>query len=247
MATNLDGKNGLDVFISNDVSPNNLLQSYPGVEEGRWTLREEGGRRGVALDASGRAQASMGIACGDVDRNGLPDLIVTNFLRDVNTLYLQKSPGMFVDGTQKGRLHINSLEFLGWGCQLVDLDDDGWLDLTLVNGHIDDYTPIGDPYRMVPQVFRNRQGVFAWEQKSVPGAYFREPALGRALATLDFDRDHKIDFVATHLDRPAALIRNMTESTNHWLELELVGVHCERDAIGAFVTCETKEGKWIAT
>ena len=66
------------------------------------------------------------------------------------------------------------------------------------------------------------------------------------MTTLDFDRDHKIDFLATHLDRPTALLRNSTNASNHWIEVEVVGVACERDAIGTLVTCETKEGRSVA-
>jgi tetratricopeptide (TPR) repeat protein len=245
-ATNLDGKFGNDIFFSNDVSPNFLLMSSPSEIENRWSLTEQASRRGVAVDAGGRAQAYMGIACGDVDRNGLLDIAVTTFLNDTNTLYLQKSPGTWVDGTRRGRFNIDSLEFLGFGCQFLDVDDDGWLDFVVLNGHIDDFSQIGVPYRMVPQVFKNQNGAFYWTKDDLPGAYFQQPALGRSLAIVDFDQDHRLDLVATHLDRPAALLRNESPSPGNFIEFELVGVQCDREAIGAIVHADAEDEHWVS-
>ncbi len=245
-ATNLDGKFGNDIFFSNDVSPNFLLMSSPSDVENRWTLSEQASRRGVAVDASGRAQAYMGIACGDVDRNGLLDIAVTTFLNDTNTLYLQKSPGTWVDGTRRGRFNVDSLEFLGFGCQFLDIDDDGWLDFVVLNGHIDDFSQIGVPYRMVPQVFKNQNGAFYWTKDNLPGTYFQQPALGRSLAIVDFDQDHCLDLVATHLDRPAALLRNESPSPGNFIEFELVGVQCDREAIGAIVEVDAEDEHWVS-
>ena len=245
LVTNLDGKNGNEVYLSNDVSANHLLQSGPKDSAGKWTLTEQAGVRGVALDAFGRAQASMGIACGDVDRNGLLDMITTNFLNDVTTLYLQSTPGQFKDGTRRARLHLFAAEMLGFGCQLADVDNDGWLDLVVVNGHIDDYSKIGVPFKMVPQFLHNEKGMFHWQKTNSPGPYFDQPALGRGLATLDFNNDHRVDLLATHLDRPAALLRNDTTNDNHFFELELVGVKCDREAIGAVVTLESGSERWV--
>lgn len=255
--TNLDFQQGNDAFYSNDVSANFLLLSQPLVEKDqedanppqfgkRWMVTEQAGRRGVAFDAQGRAQACMGIACGDVDRNGLLDLIVTNFLNDVNTLYLQTRPGWFVDGTQRSRLHLDSLAFLGFGCHLTDLDCDGWQDFVVLNGHIDNYQGIGVPYKMVPQVFQNRQGKFYWAKQPEIGSYFQEPNLGRALQLVDFDNDLDIDLVATHLDRPAALLRNSSTTTGHFVQLQLIGTQSERDAVGAWVEVECGEERWVA-
>ncbi len=246
LVTNLDRSFGNEVFFANDVSPNYLLVSEPADGSARWRLSEQASRRGVAVDAGGRAQAYMGIACGDVDRNGLLDIAVTTFLNDTNTLYLQSSPGIWLDGTRRTKFHLESLKFLGFGCQFVDLDDDGWLDFVVLNGHIDDFSQIGTPYRMVPQIYQNRKGAFQWIQSDSIGEYFAHPALGRGLALVDFNRDHRIDLVATHLDRPAALLQNESSSSGNFIELDLIGVHCERDAIGAIVDVHSGEQAWTA-
>jgi tetratricopeptide (TPR) repeat protein len=244
LVANIDRKLGNDVFVSNDVSPNFLLVSQE--KNGQRTLKEQAGRRGVGVDSGGRAQACMGIAFGDVDRNGLPDIAVTNFLNDLNTLYLQIGKGAFVDGTRKTNLNENALQFLGFGCQFLDIEDDGWLDFVLVNGHIDDYRQLGVPFKMQPQIFVNDQSIFRWLNDGRVGAYFDEPNLGRAMATLDYNNDHRIDLVTTHLDRPAGLIENMTQSGHHFIEFELVGVQCDRDAVGAYLELQSGDATWVA-
>lgn len=239
LVTNVDQTYGNDVFMANDVSANFLLLS------GENGMREVAARSGVALDSGGRAQACMGIAFADVDHDGLFDLFVTNFLNDLNTLYMQRRAGLFVDGTRRTQLHQFAYDALGFGCQFVDLNNDSWHDLVILNGHIDDYTPLGVPYKMVPQLYVNQDGVFAMDETAACGEYFREQALGRCLVSWDFNRDHRIDFVATHLDRKTAVLANTTRTTNHYVQLELVGTESERDAIGAIVRVTAGENSYV--
>ncbi len=241
LITDLDGRGGNDVFIANDVSPNHLLlaqRTSVGYE-----FNECATSAGVAVDALGRAQASMGIACGDQNRDGLLDLIVTNFRYEDSTLYLQTSPGVFIDGTRASRLGVATSEWLSFGCQLSDLDNDGWLDFVTVNGHIDHL----DPWKMPPQVLRNERGKFRWLRKPSPGAYFDVDNVGRSLTLIDFNRDGRMDSVVTHLDRPTALLANESQRQgNHFIQLELVGTTSERDAIGAMVRLGSGRERWIA-
>jgi predicted Zn-dependent protease len=242
LITDLDGTGGNDVFFANDVSANHLLLSRR-ASDNRLTLEEVGMRAGVAVDALGRSQASMGIACGDQNRDGLLDIIVTNFRYEDSTLYMQVSPGVFIDGTRTARLGEFTREWLSFGCQLADLDNDGWLDFITVNGHIDMLTP----WKMPPQVLYNRQGKFEWLKQPSPGEYFDVDNVGRSLTMADLDRDGRLDFAVTHLDRAAAmLINESTSSSNTFLQLELVGVQSQREAIGARVVVRSGDQRWVA-
>lgn len=246
LITNLDQHGGNDVFIANDVSPNHFLVSRSTTEQqtanGLWELSEEAIRAGVAVDLLGRAQASMGIASGDQNRDGLLDVIVTNFRYEVSTLYLQTQPGLFMDATRTARLGEPTLEWLSFGCQLSDIDNDGWLDFITVNGHID-YL---DPWQMPPQVLRNRNGKFDWQKNPSPGKYFEKYNVGRSLTALDWNRDGRMDFAITHLDRPTAVLENKSSNSFGFLQLELIGTRSERNAIGATVEVSSGSERWVA-
>jgi hypothetical protein len=113
------------------------------------------------------------------------------------------------------------------------MDNDGWEDLMVLNGNIDDHRDIGEGFKFLPQVYRNNQSTMDLIEPEKLGGYFQQPTLGRGLATLDFDLDHKLDYVMTHCDQNAALVKNRTQTTHHFVEFELTGVQCDRDAIGA--------------
>ena len=249
LITNLDQEAGNDVFFANDVSPNHLLLSHwlmssAQVADPNGGLEQCAIRSGVAVDLLGRSQASMGIACGDQDRDGMLDLIVTNFRYEVSTLYRQIRPGIFTDATRMAKLGDPTLEWLSFGCQLTDLDNDGWLDFIAVNGHID----FLDVWQMPPQVLQNIDGKFQWLQGSnSPGKYFDNGNVGRSLTALDFNRDGRIDFAVTHLDRPTALLANTTQNSNHFIQFELVGTASERSATGALLRAFKGQETWIAS
>jgi hypothetical protein len=255
LVTNLDQRHGNEVFFANDVSPNNLLLSEPAPkkEDGtsdaaaRWELVESAAASGVAVDSIGRAQACMGISCGDQNRDGLLDIIVTNFYNEVSTLYLQTLPGVFVDGTRRSKLGQFTLDQLSFGSQFSDLDSDGWLDFIAVNGHIDDLRTENIPWQMPTQILKNQNGEFRWLRNPSPGPYFDGKWIGRGLQSLDYNVDGKPDLVATHLDRPAALLENRTPSTNHFVQWELVGTLSERDAIGAVLRVEADDEFWVTS
>ncbi|MEI8212736.1 MAG: FG-GAP-like repeat-containing protein [Planctomycetota bacterium] len=247
LVTNLDGREGNDVFFANDVSPNLLLTSEWDPSTKDRVLVERAAAAGVATDSIGRAQASMGISCGDQDRDGRLDIIVTNFYKEPSTLYLQVLPGVFIDGTRQSRLGLATLDQLSFGSQFADLDHDGWLDFVAVNGHIDDLRSENIPFQMPTQILKNERGKFQWLQSPSPGPYFDGKWVGRGLQSLDFNRDGKLDLVATHLDRPAALLENKTDSSNHFIQFELIGTKSERDAIGAILRIECADEFWVTS
>jgi tetratricopeptide (TPR) repeat protein len=230
-----------DIFIANDMTANYLLMNKTS-EPGQAPLfSEEAFQKGVALDMNGLAQACMGVACADVNRDGRPDLFVTNFSRESNTLYLSTHNALYEDQTQQADLREPSFEPLGFGTQFLDADHDGWSDLIVMNGHIDEF--VGEPFRMRAQVFSGQSGSrFVELPHEQAGELFQEQRLARGLAKLDWNRDGRTDFVATDLERPVLLAENTTFTQNSFFRLRLTGTVSSRDAIGAKVVIAISEG-----
>lgn len=235
---NFDGQHGNDVFVANDVLENHYWTSEPDSSSyDRFGLREAAYLRGCAVGFDGRRQACMGVAMGDFDRTGTLDLHVTNFYAESSNLFLQRNSGLFSDEIRRDPMYRSTLDVLGFGTQAIDVDNDGWLDLAVLNGHVHDQRSRGRPYQMLPQLFRGTAAGFVQQKGLDTRAYWSTLQLGRTLATLDWNRDGRMDLIATHLDRPAALLENQTRG-GHWLQLQLVGVESERDAVGAKVVAE---------
>lgn len=195
----------------------------------------------MCAGSGGKAQASMGVAADDADGDGLIDLFVTNFYNEYNTLYRQLPGGVFADVSNTARLKEPSLAKLGFGTQFIDADLDGWPDLVVANGHVDDFRSHGIPYRMQPQFFANvGAGRFTELPAEQLGGYFQQELLGRGLARVDWNRDGREDFVVSNLNSPACLVTNQTPETGHFLAIQLRGVESNRDAIGAVVKITAK-------
>lgn len=243
---NLDRQHGNDVYIANDMSANNLLLSRANPQRnGEYILADEAVRRGCAVDIQGKPQASMGVGCADIDRNGTLDLFMTNFIDEYNALYLQSSTGFYQDASRRYRLIDPKKNTLGFGTQLLDLDLDGWQDAVVVNGHVDDYRANGQPYEMQPQVFLQRDGALAEVQSEALGPFFTKTFLSRSLGIWDFDRDGKPDWFITHLDHPLSILRNTSESSGAWIAIEVIGVVSERDAIGTEIRLTADNQSWV--
>lgn len=226
----------LSLFVANDEVPNFLFVNTANAVGPAPRFEDQALIAGVALDADGMSQACMGIAAGDYDGNGSVDLFVTNFYQESNTLYQRIPDGNFSDVTRAARLRKPSFNLLGFGTQFLDADLDGWQDLVVTNGHIDDLRSSGEPYQMPTQVFRNTgTGQFAEVPASQLGPFFLQNHLGRGLARIDWNRDGRDDFVVSHLREPASLLSNETEGAGHFLVVQLLGTRSSRDAIGATV------------
>ncbi|KAA5547310.1 RNA-binding protein [Roseiconus nitratireducens] len=234
---NFDGVHGNDVFVSADGKVNHYFTSQSRAETGGYRLVENAVLAGCSVGINGRQQACMGIAIGDVDTNGTLDLAITNFHNEAINLFLQSRQSIFLDSARRYRLAKPTEPTLGFGIQAADFDNDGWLDLALLNGHIYDNRDSGEPYRMRPQLFRRDQKGFVAQAPESAGGYWEKKSLGRTLAQLDFNRDGRMDLVGNHLDRPIAVLKNDSQSGN-WLQLRLVGVESERDAVGAIVRAQ---------
>lgn len=243
---NLDRKHGNDLYIANDMSANNLyLSAVDPNRAGKFLIADEALRRGCAVDNQGKPQASMGVGCADIDRNGTLDLFMTNFIDEYNALYLQDQSSFFADASRRYRLIDPKKKTLGFGAQCIDIDCDGWQDLFVVNGHVDDYRSKGQPYAMRPQVFLQRDSVFAEQPNDTLGGFFKQEYLSRSLGLWDFNQDGKVDSFVTHLDHPLSILENRTKTSGNWIAMELVGTDSERDAIGATVTVNAGGQTWM--
>lgn len=216
------------VYVANDEFPNYLLQFG---EDGR-ILNESATLAGVAVSGSGQPQGSMGIASGDFDGNGQPDLFVTNYYSEANNLYRMVNNGMFVDESASPSLTQSGFAMLGFGCQFFDADADGHSDLLIANGHLDDFTHQGKPFRMPTLFYRNSSEQLASE--AGPGlADLQIPRLGRAVATIDWNCDGATDLLLGDLDLPIVLLENQTTQDRRSAEFRLVGVTACRHPVGA--------------
>lgn len=233
IAADFEGRGKIDLFVANDTTANFYFRNLTPTGRNIPSFDEQGIAVGLAFNASGQPQASMGIAAGDADHDGRLDLFVTNFEREHNNLYLQASAGQFTDTIATSGIKDAGYLMLGFGTQFFDADLDGWSDLIVANGHIDDFSRNGIPYRMPPQFFCNRRdGRFRELPPQQLGPYFQALHLGRSVARLDWNRDGRDDLVVGHLGEPTALLTNRTTKPAAFLSLELRGVESGRDAIG---------------
>jgi tetratricopeptide (TPR) repeat protein len=231
-----DESRRLSLFIANDQTPNFLLVNE--APDGDPPLfGDEGLSRGVAVDREGRAQGCMGVAADDLDGDGLLDLFVTNFMGEANALYRAELQGRtFTDISTNTGLAAPSFLMVGFGAQSIDADLDGWPDLIVTNGHVDDFDEEKSPYQMRPQFFRNLAGKrFVELPAESLGPFFDGEYLGRGLARLDWNRDGREDAVISHMNSPAALLTNQTRGAGSFLSLRLRAVDSARDAIGTIV------------
>ncbi|MEE3257842.1 MAG: FG-GAP-like repeat-containing protein, partial [Candidatus Latescibacterota bacterium] len=228
-----DGDGDQDIYVANDGYPNLLYRN-----DGDWQLAEIAAFAGAAYSEDGRAQAGMGVAAGDYDNDGDLDLYMTHFSDDVNTLYQNQGDGSFIDLTAATGLGGEVRPYLGWSTGFFDYDNDGWLDLFAVNGHIYpqvDQHPSGLHYAQRNLLYRNMGGAFA-EVGVMAGLGFAKEKVSRGGALGDYDNDGDLDLLVMNLNDAPTLLHNRGGSRGNWLGLELVGTGSNRDALGARVT-----------
>lgn len=246
VVANFDKQHGNDFFVSNDGDLNHYWTSIPAAtNEDQFSLIESAGLRGCSIGQGGVSQACMGIAAGDFNRDGRLDMQITNFYHEPVNLFIQNRLGFFSDQATRYGLSDLSMSVLGFGTQARDFDNDGWLDLATLNGHVFDASDQGMPFRMRPQLMSGNRSGFVAVQPEVAGPYWQREQLGRALATFDWNRDGRMDLIANHLDQPVAILQNNSVAQN-WLQLELIGTNSERDAIGAEATATAGTESWTA-
>lgn len=242
VAADFDGSGKLSLMVANDLVPNFHFVNQTPSRGASPNFVEQGFVSGLALNVNGQAQGSMGLAVDDWNQDGRLDLFVTNFLKEGSTLYRQSDHGSFQDDTVAAGLLQPSLVTLGFGTQSLDGDLDGFPDLIVTNGHVDDHRAYGQPYRMPMQYYHNLgAGQFFEATPDELGPFFGSQHLGRGLARLDWNRDGREEVAVSHLGEPAALLMN-TSNGGHFIAVHVRGVQSDRDAIGTTVVVTSKIG-----
>lgn len=229
---NNDGK--LDLLVANDSEPNYLY-----VNKGDGTFEDQSYVSGFALNKDGREIASMGLAVGDYDNDGLLDMLITDFSDDFKALFHGDGEASFTDVGDQAGITERSVPFVGWGAGFPDVDNDGWKDILMVNGHVYpevDQHDWGTTFAERPLLFRNNgNGKFSYVPP-VKGSGLATVTSGRGAAFGDLFNTGKIDVVISPIDGPPVLLRNVSPDQHHWVELKLIGgPNSPRDAVGATV------------
>jgi hypothetical protein len=229
-----------DILLANDTQPNKL---YLNKQNG--TFEEKAVAAGIAFSEDGVARAGMGVDAGDYDRSGHPSLIITNFANQMISLYHNEGNGLFVDEAPRSEVGRNTLVTLGFGCFFFDYDNDGWPDIFVADGHIENEIERVQKrvsYAEPPHLFRNLGGGKFQEVTAQAGGAFASPKVARGAAYADIDNDGALDVLVTTNGGRAWLFHN-EGGTNHSLRVKLVGTKSNRDGIGAVVRVTSGSAK----
>jgi hypothetical protein len=227
-----------DIYVANDATPAFL---YLNQRDGHF--KNVADLLGCSLSLEGRAQAGMGIAVGDYDRNGYLDLYLTHYEGEWNTLYQNLGPQGFSDVTGSAGGVGATLSMVGWGTVMEDFNQDGHEDVIMANGHLDDPGHLGVELAMTPQLF-TFAGLKLVDCSEQAGDFFSHKYTGRGLATADFDEDGDLDVIIVNQNAPSSLLRNES-IRGHWLKLNLVGRESNRRGIGTRVNLVLGDERFV--
>lgn len=243
IAIDVNGDGWPDLFVARDASPNLLL-----INNRNGTFTDVGLHAEVAYDSNGVAKAGMGVDAGDVNHDGKPDFVVTNFNDEYHSLFISTPSMLYTDRTVPSQLAAYTRTDVGWGTQFIDYDNDGDLDLLIVNGHINqliETTRVDVKYKETPLLLHNDgNGVFR-NMREQAGSVFQSGYSARGLVVGDFNNDGGIDAVFTQLDGRPVLLRNNVGQNHSWAGFQLRGIKSNRDAIGAKITVEVGNRKLV--
>ena len=220
-----------DLYVTNDGGPNYL---YHNKHDG--TFEEVALQAGAALSLEGQERAGMGVDFGDFDRDGRLDIFVTNFSEEPDALFWNQGEKGFTDIAASAGVARPSFQPVGWGAAFFDMDNDGWLDLIVANGHVYpqmDLVEGGAPFREPLLLFRNKHDRTFEDVTTLAGLDRLPPASRRGLAVGDVNNDGKLDIVLLNIGEPPTLLINRTQSSHHAVLFHLVGTKSNKAAIGA--------------
>jgi hypothetical protein len=231
-----------DIYVACDSTPSIL---YRNNKDGTFT--DVAVDASVAFDEDGREQAGMGATIGDFNGDGLPDIFKTNFSDDTSSLYQNNGDGTYSSKIFDAGLGLNT-QYLGWGVMFFDMDNDGWPDILIANGHVYpevDTAHLGASYKEPRLVYWNQGNGKFKDISRTAGPGCAKPESSRGLAIADFWNDGRISATINNSGAKPMLLVNQAANTNHWVGIGVVGVQSNRDGIGASVRVSAGGKTWV--
>jgi len=243
-AADLDNTGWPNIYVANDSTS---ATYYVNQKDG--TFKDQAIEAGVAYSPDGKPQAGMGVSVGDYNRDGLLDIVKSNFAGDTDSLYMNIGDGSFDDRTYQAGLGMNT-RLLGWGISFIDIDNDGWLDILVANGHVYpevDGTQVDASYAERKYLYRNlRNGQF--EDVSLAGGPGITAAVkARGFAVGDYDNDGNLDVVVNCVNDVPQLLKCVSTFKRNWIKIRLVGTKSNRTGIGARIKVVARTGTPVLT
>ena len=238
VATDINNDGRMDLFVANDTVQNFLFVNRGPDKSGKWQFEEIALAAEVGYSENGQARSGMGVDAADVFNSGYQDLFVANVDQEMFSLYRNQKNESFRDVAQANEVAQATRLLSGWGLKFFDYDNDGNMDLLLANGHPDDMIENYSAqvrYAEPLLLFHQENGKLR-NVSGQAGAVFTKSFPARGLAVGDFDNNGRLDVLIANNGGAPVLLRNNSGKENHWLGIKLVGVKCNRDAVGARIT-----------